>query len=358
VLFKILICLKSRNPIIISPHMRALKCCQAAAKICYEAALAADAPEDCIQILDTASRELTTALMTHPHIGLVLATGGPGLVKAAYSSGNPAIGVGPGNVPVLIEKTADIPFAVSNILLSKLFDNGTICASEQSIVVEREISEAVKREFEKQQGYFVKPSEMRKLERAVINFETGGMSSVIVGQPASKIIQIAGLAAPENTKIILAQVDIVGPEEPLSGEILAPVLTYYERENFSDAVKTCIDLNHSGGLGHTASIYSNDEEKINMFCQLMDAGRIVVNTPSSQGGVGGIFNMLTPSLTLGCGAGGKNITAENISAKHLITIKRCARRRSNEKFCSFPIESYLDNQLDYKKVLQLFSRNT
>lgn len=356
-LFKIMIAMKTRNPIIISPHFKAAGCCAEAARICYEAALGADAPEDCIQWIESPDRELTQAIMRHKDIALILATGGPGLVKAAYSSGTPALGVGPGNVPVFIDESADIPFAVENIILSKTFDQGTICASEQAVVVEKKISARVKDEFIKQGCYFMDREETKKMESIAIDPETRLMSAAIVGQPVSKIAGLAGIAPPADTKILIAELDGVGPDYPLSGEILAPILAFYVEENFNSAIKLCIELNYLGGLGHTVSIYANDEERVKQFAMLMNAGRIVVNTPSAQGAVGGLFNRLNTSFTLGCGTWGKNITTENITARHLINIKRICRRRSNEKWLGFPKEKYLDESLTSEIILDEYNKN-
>lgn len=358
VIFKCMIALKTRNPIIISPHMRAMKCSGEAARICYEAALKAGAPDDCIQWLDVCSMDLTHALMSHPKLALLLATGGPGLVKAAYSSGTPAYGVGSGNVPVFIEKSADIKFAVENIITSKTFDNGTVCASEQAIVVEEEIADKVKNEFERQGCHFLDKSQIEKLGNIAVNQETRLMNAAIVGQPTKKIAEFAGIEISQDTKIIMVPQSHIGGEYPFSGEILAPILAFYVGRDFSDALKHCIDLNYRGGIGHTASIYSNDEGKISEFAEIMNAGRVVVNTPSSQGGVGGIYNHLSSSLTLGCGAGGKNITTENITAKHLINIKRLCRRRDNPKILNFPSELLLDEKVDSDKLIKEFTKNT
>jgi len=357
VMFKIIISLKARNPIIISPHRNAMKCCAEAARICYQAALEAGAPDDCIQWATEFSRELTHELMTHPDLALILATGGSGLVNAAYSSGTPAIGVGAGNVPVYIEKSADIPFAVENIILSKSFDNGTICASEQAVVVEDEIAGQVRSEFEKQNCYFMDPEEVKKFEAIAIDPDRGIMSPAIVGQSAVKIAKMSGITVPDKTRILLAPQEKVGPEYPLSGEILAPVLAFYVSENLDSALKLCTELNYRGGIGHTASIYSNDEDKIRQFGELMNAGRIVVNTPSSQGAVGGLFNSLHTSFTLGCGAGGKNITTDNITATNLINIKRICRRRENEKLLGVPTEIYLDEQNEPDEIIRIYNWN-
>jgi acetaldehyde dehydrogenase/alcohol dehydrogenase len=350
VLYKTLICLKSRNPVIFSVHRNAVNAGKEAVRICYEAALRAGAPEDCIQIVDEHSRELTQAIMTHPKLALILATGGTGLVKAAYSSGNPAIGVGPGNVPVFIDKSADIPFAVSSVILSKTFDNGTICASEQSIVVEKRIAGKVIKEFKKQGGYFLDPGQVKMVEKVAIDPASGSMSAGIVGKSAQHIADEAGISIPEGTRLLLAPLDGIGRDYPLSGEVLAPILSFFECESYDDAIKTCIDLNYLGGIGHTASIYANDDRRIAEFAKIMNAGRIVVNTPSSQGAVGWTYNTLNPSLTLGCGTGGKNITTENISAQHLINIQRVARRRPNYSFHNFDLAKYMSENFTEKKL--------
>ncbi len=357
ILFKILIALKTRNPIIITPHKKAVECSREAARICYEAALAVDAPEDCIQCIEHPSRELTYALMTDPDMALVLATGGPSLVKAAYSSGTPAIGVGPGNVPVFVCSSADIPFSVKSIIYSKTFDNGTICASEQAVVVEQPIVEEVVREFTRQGCYFMNPEEIRRVEKVAVTPETGLMTAEIIGQSVDRIAEMAGISVPKGTKILMARLEGVGPEHPLSGEVLAPILAFYVGKDFNEGIKLCIDINYLSGVGHTASIYSNNEERIREYGQLMNAGRIVVNTPSAPGAVGGIFNNLHPSLTLGCGTGGKNITTENITAGHLLNIQRICRRRDNEKWRVFPQEYYFDEAMDPEDILKLYSMN-
>lgn len=357
VIFKILISLKARNPIIICPSGKAIRCCAETARICYEAALAAGAPEECIQWLNETSREQTQALMSHKALALILATGGTGLVKSAYSSGTPTLGVGAGNVPVFIDASADIPFSVSQILMSKLFDYGTICASEQAIVVESAIAEAVREEFKRQGAYFLSPEETAKLEAVAFDAAKGAMKPDVVGQSASVIAQKAGIAAPADVRILVAPVAGVGEKHPLSAEILAPILAFYVEPGFADAVNRCIDLNFYGGIGHTVSLYANDEARIKEFALLMNAGRIVVNTPSSQGAVGGIFNRLSPSFTLGCGTGGKNITTDNVTARHLVNIQRVARRRDNQRFTRFDANLYLDESLDADAIDRMFNRN-
>lgn len=357
ILYKTLICLKSRNPVIFSVHRNAGRCGREAVRICYEAALKAGAPDDCLQIVPEHSRELTNALMMHPEIALILATGGTGLVRAAYSSGNPAIGVGPGNVPVLIDVSADIPFAVESIISSKIFDNSTICASEQSIVVEEEIAEPVLREFTRQGACVLDPEATAKLEKIAIDPASGQMNAAIVGKSVEHIARLAGLSVPDGTRLLIVPLNGIGSDYPLSGEILAPVLSFYRCKSYQEAVKTCIDLNYLGGIGHTASIYANNEKRISEFSRVMNAGRIVVNTPSAQGACGGTFNTLKPALTLGCGTGGKNITTENISANHLINIQRVARRRLNYNWMSFDVSKYFNEKFSDKDLDRSYYKN-
>lgn len=357
VMFKILIALKSRNPIIISPHRKAMRCSVEAARLCYQAALEADAPEDCIQWLPESSREWTHAMMTQPGIALILATGGTSLVKAAYSSGTPAIGVGPGNVPVFIDKSADLPFAVSSVISSKTFDNGTVCASEQAIIVEQSFAPIVRDEFSRQKCYFLNADEIRKVQAVAVDQDSGGMNPAVVGQPVEVIAKMAGINPPAGTKILMAELEGVGRDYPLSGEVLAPILAFYSRPDLDEALKTCIDLNYFAGVGHTASIYANDPEIIDTFGNLMNAGRVLVNTPSSQGAVGGVFNTILTSFTLGCGVGGKNITTENISARHLLNIKRICRRRLNERWGRFDSDKYLNEKMEWDAAISEFNKN-
>ena len=357
VMYKVLIALKTRNPVIVSAHRSAVKCCTETVRICYEAALAAGAPEDCIQIIPAGSRELTQAIMSHPRLALILATGGTGLVKAAYSSGNPAIGVGPGNVPVFIDESADIPFAVSNIISSKTFDNGTVCASEQSIIVEESVEEAVRKEFERQQCHFLTQEEIKLVEKVAITEGTMNMNAAIVGQPVQTIAKMAGITVPEGTKILMAKLNGYGKDFPLSVEVLAPILAFYSTKDYRSAINLCIDLNYLGGIGHSAGIYANNEERIMEFSQLLNAGRILVNTPTAQGACGGIYNSLLPSLTLGCGTGGKNITTENISARHLINIQRVCRRKPNENWLSLDMQHCLDDHYDATALYKEYYKN-
>jgi acetaldehyde dehydrogenase/alcohol dehydrogenase len=357
VMYKILICLKTRNPIIVSAHRAALKSCTETVRICYEAALEAGAPEDCIQIISAGSRDFTQTVMAHPKVALILATGGTGLVKAAYSSGNPAIGVGPGNVPVFIDESADLAFAVGSIISSKTFDNGTVCASEQAIVVEKKIEQAVREEFERQHCYFLNPEEIAKVSAIAVVQESMSMNPLIVGQPVEAIARKAGITVPEGTRVLLAQLTAVGKEAPLSHEVLAPILAFYSAADYTSAINLCIDLNYLGGIGHSAGIYANDEKRILEFSKVINAGRIVVNTPTSQGAVGGTFNNLAPSLTLGCGTGGKNITTENITARHLINVQRVCRRKLNAKWHDTDRNLYLDESVDEANFTREYFKN-
>ncbi|HAS82381.1 MAG TPA: hypothetical protein DCS43_06845 [Verrucomicrobia bacterium] len=357
VMFKVLIALKTRNPIIISSHHRAMECCRKTVDILYRAALSASAPEDCILFFERASREDTQALMSDKRLALILATGGEGVVRAAYSSGIPALGVGAGNVPVLIEKSADPSFTAEQIMLSKTFDNGTICASEQALVVEKALAQPILDELQKRGAYILSPAEAEKVVAVAFDKEKRTMTADVVGQSALKIASMAGIKVPETTRLLLAPTRGVGYDNPLSCEILCPLLAFYTVDNFDDGVSLCIDLNFHGGIGHTSVIYSNDEEKIKTFALTMNAGRILVNTPSSQGAVGGIYNRLMPSFTLGCGTGGKNITMDNITATHLLNIQRLARRRNNDRLVRFDPAKFFDTSLSANAIEQEFNKN-
>ncbi|PKK82696.1 MAG: hypothetical protein CVT49_12210 [candidate division Zixibacteria bacterium HGW-Zixibacteria-1] len=349
VLFKILISLKSRNPIIIRPHGAARKCSIEAARICYEAAIEAGAPEHCVQWIKSSTEEETLALMSHKKTAMVLATGSMALVRAAYSSGNPAIGIGPGNVPVFIGKTADVPFAVEQIFNSKTFDNGTVCASEQALVVRKCHVEEMIKELKKRGAYFLSKEEIAKLEPVAFNTTTRTMRPEVIGQPATVIAKMAGIDAPEGTTLLIAMLEEVGLQSPLSLEILAPILAFYVADGIDQAIDLCRKINHNGGLGHTISIFSNNEERILYFATVMNAGRILVNTPASQGALGGSYNALQPSMTLGCGTGGKNITTDNISAKHLLNIQRIAKRQVSECIKTENMSLYFDESISASK---------
>ena len=327
VLFKILIAMKSRNPIIIRPHGAARKCSSEAARICYEAALSAGAPEHVIQWIERSTEAETLRFMSHRRTAMILATGSESLVRAAYRSGNPAIGVGPGNVPVFIGRTADIPFTVEQIYLSKIFDNGTVCASEQALVVRSCHVAEVIRHFKARGAYFLSEPEIKALEPVVFNSHSRSMRSEVIGQRATVIAEMAGIDVPPNTTLLIARLDDIGIHSPISMEILAPILAFYVADSFEQAADLCRKINLNGGLGHTISMFSKSPERIMHFASVMDAGRILINTPASQGAIGGTFNRLRPSLTLACGSGGKNFTTDNITARHLLNIQRVAYGR-------------------------------
>lgn len=329
VIFKALICAKTRNPIIFGFHPGARNCCIETAKILRDAAVSAGAPEDLIQWIEEPSIEATSSLMNHPGVAVVLATGGSAMVKSAYSTGKPALGVGPGNVPCYIEKTANVQRACGDILLSKTFDNGMICASEQSVIVDKEISEEFEAAAKKLGFYFLSDSEAKKLSGFIFNEANGKLNVKIVGQSACNIAKMAGITVPENTKILVAKLDEAGPDVPLSAEKLSPILGYFISNDSNEAFKICESILDFGGRGHTAAIHSENSEVIKNFGLRMIAGRIIVNTPSSQGAIGGIYNSNIPSLTLGCGSHGKNSVSSNISIQNLVNIKKIFMRIKN-----------------------------
>ncbi len=343
-IFKSLIALKTRNGIIFSPHPRATKCTIAAAKLVLDAAVAAGAPENIIGWIDVPSIELSSALMNHKEIDCILATGGPGMVKAAYSSGNPALGVGPGNTPAVIDETADIKTAVSSILMSKTFDNGMICASEQSVVVVDKVYEAVKKEFVYRGAYLVNKSETQKLiDLPLIDPKRGTAHPEIVGQSAHKIASLAGFKVPDNAKILLVERPVVDWNDPFSREKLSPVLSMYRAKNFEEAAKMAHELVSRGGAGHTSVIYTDDRspERINKYAEMMPTCRVLVNSPSSQGGIGDLYNFkLEPSLTLGCGSWGGNAVSGNVGVENLLNYKTVAERRENMLWFKVPSKVY------------------
>ena len=339
-IFKALIALKTRNGIIFSPHPRAKNSTIAAAKIILEAAVKAGAPEGIIGWIDEPSVELSQLVMKESD--LILATGGPGMVRAAYSSGKPAIGVGAGNTPAIIDETAHIKMAVSSILLSKSFDNGVICASEQSIVVMDEIYDEVKKEFEERGAYILKGDEVDKIRKVILI--NGALNANIVGQSAYKIAKMAGINVPETTKAIIGEAESVELEEPLSHEKLSPVLAMYRASSFDEALTKAGRLVELGGFGHTSVLYTNtlkSKDRVIKFGNLMKTGRTIVNMPSAQGAIGDIYNFkLAPSLTLGCGSWGGNSVSENVGPKHLLNIKRVAERRENMLWFRVPEKIY------------------
>ena len=338
-IFKTLICLKTRNGIIISPHPRAKNCTAAAAKIVLDAAVAAGAPEGIIKCIDVPSLELTNKVMQEADC--ILATGGPGMVKAAYSSGKPALGVGPGNTPVIIDDTADVKMAVNSIIHSKTFDNGMICASEQSVTVLESVYKAVKEEFKYRGCYFLKKEELDKVSSTILI--NGALNAKIVGQKAATIAKLAGVEVPEETKILIGEVDSVDISEPFAHEKLSPVLAMYKAKTFDEALEKAAQLVADGGYGHTSSLYINvnEKEKMAKHAAMMKTCRILINTPSSQGGIGDLYNFrLAPSLTLGCGSWGGNSVSENVGVRHLINIKTVAERRENMLWMRTPEKVY------------------
>ncbi|HDV0840143.1 TPA: bifunctional acetaldehyde-CoA/alcohol dehydrogenase, partial [Enterococcus faecalis] len=356
-IFKSLIALKTRNPIVFAFHPSAQKCSAEAARIVRDAAIAAGAPENCIQWIEQPSIDATSALMNHPGIAIVLATGGAGMVKSAYSTGKPALGVGPGNVPAYIEKTAKVKRAVNDLIVSKSFDNGMICASEQAIIVDKEIYASVKAEFEAHNVYFVKPNELQKLEDAVMNEGKYAVNPAIVGNSAEKIAELAGISVPKGTKILVAELEGAGPEYPLSREKLSPVLAMMKSNNAEHAFELCEAMLNLGGLGHTAVIHTEDEELQVAFGLRMKACRILVNTPSAEGGIGNIYNEMIPSLTLGCGSYGKNSVSKNVSAINLINIKTVAKRRNNMQWFKLPPKIFFEkNSLQYLQKMENVER--
>ena len=339
-IFKTLICLKTRNAIIISPHPAAKKCTIAAAKVVLDAAVKAGAPEGIIGWIDAPSLELTTTVMRDSD--LILATGGPGMVKSAYSSGKPALGVGAGNTPVIIDDTADIRMAVNSIIHSKTFDNGMICASEQSVTVLDSVYDAVKKEFEYRGCYFLKPGKELDAVRKTIIIN-GALNSRIPGKSAYEIAKLAGVDVPENTKILIGEVESVDISEEFAHEKLSPVLAMYRAKTFDEALEKAAQLVADGGYGHTSSLYVHpaEKEKIQKHYEAMKTCRVLINTPSSQGGIGDLYNFkLAPSLTLGCGSWGGNSVSENVGVKHLLNVKTVAERRENMLWFRTPEKVY------------------
>ncbi len=361
-IFKSLISLKTRNGIIISPHPRAKKCTIEAARVVLDAAVKAGAPENIIAWIDVPSLELTNEVMKDADI--ILATGGPGMVKAAYSSGKPAVGVGPGNTPAIIDSSADIKMAVNSIIHSKTFDNGMICASEQSVILVNDIYKEAKQEFIDRGCYILKPAETEKVRKTILI--NGALNAKIVGQKAHTIAALAGVDVPEDTKILIGEVDSVELEEEFAHEKLSPVLAMYKAKDFDDAVEKAKRLIADGGYGHTSSLYVDtvkEKEKLDRIAQEMKTCRILVNTPSSQGGIGDLYNFkLAPSLTLGCGSWGGNSVSENVGVKHLLNVKTVAERRENMLWFRAPEKVYfkkgclpvaldeLKNVMDKKRV--------
>lgn len=342
-MFKCLTSLKGRNPIIFGFHPGAQKCSTAAAKTLLDAAVKAGASKNCIQWVEYPSLEATQALMLHPKVSMILATGGAGMVKQAYSAGKPALGVGPGNVPCFIEKTANLKRSVTDLVLSKSFDNGMICASEQAVIIEASVYAEVVGLMKKAGCYFATKDEIKLLEPVVINPETGNVNPAIVGQSPAAIAAMAGIKIPSETKVLCTELEGVGPEYPLSKEKLSPVLAVLKAENVEKGFQYCEKMIDLGGLGHSSVIHSNNNDVINEFSSRMKTGRIIVNSPSTHGAIGDLYNTNVPSLTLGCGTYGGNSTTHNVSARDLVNYKRVAKRRVNMQWFKIPSKIYFES---------------
>lgn len=356
-MFKALISIKTRNPIIFAFHPSAQKSSSEAARVLRDAAILAGAPEHCIQWIEKPSLDATRLLMNHQDVSLILATGGAGMVKSAYSSGKPALGVGPGNVPCYIEKSANIQRSVNDLVLSKTFDNGMICASEQAVIIDKEIYNDVKREMISHKCYFLNEEEKKKVEKLVINEQSCAVNADIVGMAAAKIAAMAGVKVPEDTKILVAELKDVGPEYPLSREKLSPVLACYKVDSLEEGLRKAEQMLEFGGLGHSAVLHSSNEDVMRMFGSRMKAGRIIVNAPSSQGAIGDIYNAYLPSLTLGCGTFGGNSVSTNVGAIHLVNIKKLAKRKVNMQWFKVPPKIYFEkNSTQYLAKMPNISR--
>ena len=357
VLFKCIMAIKTRNAVIFSPHPNAWRCCAEAVRIMYETALKHGAPEGVFSCLESHTLQDNGYLMKHKSVGLIDATGGPGVVRAAYGSGKPALGVGPGNTPVYLEKTADVNTAVVDIILSKTFDNGTICASEQTVVIDDEIYDLVLKKFAELRVHICNEEETEQLARTVIDPETGFMQPLAVGQKATDIARLAGLSVKPDTKLLITPIQGVGREHPLSVEKLFPVLSVYRAKSVDEALKVCVDVNHAGGLGHTAVIFSRNHDVIHKFSEVINAGRVLVNSPGSVGAVGAIYNDLVPTFSFGCGTGGGNSTTDNVNIYHYLNIKRVARRTQAHMWFRVPKE-ILFNLNAVENVRRFPSRST
>lgn len=342
VLFKCIVAIKTRNAVIFSPHPKAWRCCAEAVRIMRETAVKHGAPEGVFTCVESPTLPDNAYLMHHKDVGLIDATGGPGVVTAAYSSGKPALGVGPGNTPVYLEKTGDLNTAIVDIIISKTFDNGTICASEQTVVIDDETYDAALQKFAELGAHLCNEKETKLLERTVIDPQTGFMQPMAVGQKATDIARFVGLSVKPNTKLLIAEIHGVGREHPLSVEKLFPVLAVYRAKSVSEALKTCIDVNHAGGLGHTAVIFSRNEQVIREFGNLINAGRIIVNSPGAIGALGAVYNDLVPTFSFGCGTGGGNSTTDNVNIQHYLNIKRVARRTQNHMWFRVPNQIFFN----------------
>jgi acetaldehyde dehydrogenase/alcohol dehydrogenase len=356
-IFKILIAMKTRNPLIFSPHGSSRRCSIYAAELLSRAAEKAGAPPHSIQWLTKKNPRYLWYIMRHRSLSLIIATGTRQIVKEAYSSGKPVIGIGPGNVPVYVDISADLDLAAEYIVLSKTFDNGTVCASEQALVVERSCAARLKPLMEARGCYFCSQEEAEKLGQIAFDSANLLMRADIVGQSASFLAEKSGLTVPGNTRLLVAPCLGVGRDYPLSYEILTPILAYYEVDSVKEALEKCVNLNQLGGQGHTISIYANNDQVIKDFTSRISAGRICVNTPATQGAIGGTFNTLTPSFTLSCGTQAGNIFTDNITTSHLLNIHRVARRRLNRRWFAIPEEMWLDEDITAEEMERIYNKN-
>jgi acetaldehyde dehydrogenase/alcohol dehydrogenase len=357
VLFKCIMAIKTRNALIIAPHPSASHCCYEAVRIMYEAAVKHGAPEGVFTCIESPTLKDNAYLMKHKDVGLIDATGGRGVVKAAYSSGKPALGVGPGTTPVYLEKTADLDMAVVDIITSKTFDNGTICASEQTVVIDDEIYDLVLKKFADLGTHICNENETALLGRTLIDPGTGFARPMAVGQKATDIARAVGLSVQPNTKLLIAPIQGVGREHPLSAEKLFPLLSVYRAKSVDEALRVCVDVNHARGLGHTAVVFSRNDEVIRKFGEVINAGRIIVNSPGSIGAIGGVYNDMVPTFSFGCGTGGGNSTMDNVSVYHYLNIKRVARRTQAPMWFRIPNQIYF-NMNAVETLRQFPSRST
>ncbi len=348
-----LICLKTRNPVVFCPHKAAKRCSRLAAGILHEAAKEAGAPENCVQWSTKSKWSYTEALMRHEETALILATTAFPLVVEAAKTGKPVLGAGEGNVPVYVDRSADLAQAARFVIESKTFDNGTVCCSEQGLVVTREKDSLLREAFEKEGGYFCDKEEKKKLGRAAFDTDRMVMRSEVVGQPASVIAEKAGFSVPGGTRVLIAALDQIGPGEPLSHEILAPVLAYHVANDIEAALDVCVDINRHRGLGHTLSLHTRDMEVVDRFAGAVKAGRVLVNTPSSLGGLGGTFNRIPASLTLSCGSYGGNYSSDNITVRHLLNINRIAEYSPDQVWMKVSMEDWIDPGFDSKQIDRL-----
>ncbi|HTG61376.1 MAG TPA: bifunctional acetaldehyde-CoA/alcohol dehydrogenase [Terriglobia bacterium] len=357
VLFKCIMAIKTRNAVVFSPHPKAWRCCYEAARIMLETAVKHGAPEGVFVCVESPTLADNAYLMAHKDVGLIDATGGQGVVKAAYSSGKPALGVGPGNTPVYMEKTADVDMAVVDIITSKTFDNGTICASEQTVVIDDAIYDSALAKFAELGAHICDERETELLGRTVIDPATGFMRPIAVGQKATDIARVVGLSVKPNTKLLIAPIQGVGREHPLSVEKLFPVLAVYRAKSVDEALRVCVDVNHAGGIGHTSVVFSRDEGVIRKFGEVINTGRIIVNSPGSIGAIGGVYNDMVPTLSFGCGTGGGNSTTDNVNVYHYLNIKRLARRTQAPMWFRVPNQIYF-NMNAVENLRQFPSRST